>query len=156
MAERAAHLVDDVFPEVPVRQWVLSLPPRIRYQLAWDHDLCRAVVAVYLRAVLGGLRDRARRDGVAGGRGGAVAMVQRFGGALSSQVIADFKLADLFVFKGRALTQCDRLRRHLARHNGTRDSTGNRAPLGSRPSVHPAAHRVAARRAKENPWASGH
>ena len=25
MAERAAHLVDDVFPTVPVRQWVLSL-----------------------------------------------------------------------------------------------------------------------------------
>lgn len=26
MAERAAHLVDHVFPEVTVRQWVLSLP----------------------------------------------------------------------------------------------------------------------------------
>lgn len=25
MAERAAHLVDRVFPEVAVRQWVLSL-----------------------------------------------------------------------------------------------------------------------------------
>lgn len=26
MAERAAHLVDSVFPDVPVRQWVLSVP----------------------------------------------------------------------------------------------------------------------------------
>ena len=26
--------VDDVFPDVPVRQWVLSLPHRLRYQLA--------------------------------------------------------------------------------------------------------------------------
>jgi hypothetical protein len=26
MADTAAHLVDRVFPEVPVRQWVLSLP----------------------------------------------------------------------------------------------------------------------------------
>lgn len=26
MAETAAHLVDHVLPEVPVRQWVLSLP----------------------------------------------------------------------------------------------------------------------------------
>ena len=34
MAERAAHLVDHVFPDVPVRQWVLSLPHRLRYQLA--------------------------------------------------------------------------------------------------------------------------
>ena len=33
MAERAAHLVDRVFPQVPVRQWVLSLPHRLRYRL---------------------------------------------------------------------------------------------------------------------------
>ena len=26
MADTAAHLVDRVFPRVPVRQWVLSLP----------------------------------------------------------------------------------------------------------------------------------
>ena len=41
MAERAAHLVDRVFPAVPVRQWVLSFPHCLRYRLAWDHDLCR-------------------------------------------------------------------------------------------------------------------
>jgi hypothetical protein len=70
MAERAAHLVDHVFPDVPVRQWVLSLPARLRYRLAWDHDLCRAVVAVYVRTVLAWLRARARDAGVADGRGG--------------------------------------------------------------------------------------
>ena len=48
MAERAAHLVDHVFPPVPVRQWVLSLPHHLRYVLAWNHDLCRAVVGVCL------------------------------------------------------------------------------------------------------------
>jgi hypothetical protein len=83
MTERAAHLVDHVFPDVPVRQWVLSLPYRLRYQLAWDHELCRAVVGVFLRAVLGSLRAGARHDGVADGRGGAVAVIQRFGGALN-------------------------------------------------------------------------
>ena len=86
MAERAAHLVDHVFPDVPVRQWVLSLPDRVRDRLAWDHDLCRAVVAVDMRAVLGCLRGRACWDGVADGRGGAVAIVQRFGGALNLNV----------------------------------------------------------------------
>ena len=86
MAERAAHLADHVFPDVPVRQWVLSLPYRLRYRLAWDHDLCRAVVAVSMRAVLGWLRRRARLDEVADGRGGAVAIVQRFGGALNLNV----------------------------------------------------------------------
>jgi hypothetical protein len=86
MAERAAHLVDRVFPEVPVRQWVVSLPLRVRYAVAWDHGLCRAVVGVALRAILGSLRTRARRQGVAGGRGGAVAIVQRFGSALNLNV----------------------------------------------------------------------
>ena len=86
MTDRAAHLIDHVFPEVPIRQWVLTLPPRLRYLLAWDHTLCRAVVAVYLRAVLGWLRHQARRRGVADGRGGAVAVVQRFGAALNLNV----------------------------------------------------------------------
>jgi len=30
MAQTAAHLVDHVFPHVPVRQWVLSVPKRLR------------------------------------------------------------------------------------------------------------------------------
>src|SRR4029450_7982464 len=33
MADTAAHLVDRVFPQVPVRQWVLSLPFALRYRL---------------------------------------------------------------------------------------------------------------------------
>lgn len=86
MTERAAHLVDHVFPDVPVRQWVLSVPHGIRYLLAWDHDLCRAVVSVLLREVDRHLRFRAREYGVANSRGGAVAIVQRFGGALNLNV----------------------------------------------------------------------
>ena len=30
MVETAAHLVDHVLPPLPVRQWVLSVPKRIR------------------------------------------------------------------------------------------------------------------------------
>jgi len=79
MAERAAHLVDHVFPDdVPVRQWVLSLPHRLRYILAWDHDLCRAVAAIVARAVSRVLRERARDVGIRGGRGGGVVVIQRF------------------------------------------------------------------------------
>jgi hypothetical protein len=86
MAERAAHLLDHVFPNVPVRQWVLSLPYRMRYQLAWNHDVCRGVVAVFVRAVFRCLRARALDEGVPDGRGGAVAVIQRFGGALNLNV----------------------------------------------------------------------
>jgi hypothetical protein len=38
---------------------------------------------VFVRSVLGFLRARARLDGVTDGRGGAVAVIQRFGGALN-------------------------------------------------------------------------
>ncbi len=52
MTERAAHVVDEVLPPVPVRQWVLTLPYRLRYLLAWDQRLSRAVLAVHARALL--------------------------------------------------------------------------------------------------------
>ena len=86
MAERAAHLVDHVFPDVPVRQWVLSLPYRLRYLLAWDHDLCRAVAAILAHAIFRMLRERARDAGLEAGRGGGVVVIQRFGGALNLNV----------------------------------------------------------------------
>jgi len=86
MAERAAHLVDRVFPDVPIRQWVLSLPYWLRYRLAWDHDLCRGVAGVLIRSVMRVLRDRARDAGVEHGRGGAVVVIQRFGGGLNLNV----------------------------------------------------------------------
>ena len=51
MTERAAQLVDRVFPAAPVRQWVLTLPPRLRYRLAFDHALCLAMTAAFLGVV---------------------------------------------------------------------------------------------------------
>jgi hypothetical protein len=43
MAQAAAHLVDHVIPPVPVRQWVISVPKRLRGMLA---DRPRAVAAL--------------------------------------------------------------------------------------------------------------
>ena len=40
MAGTAAHLVDLVFPEVPVPQRVLPVPFVLRYRLAYDSSLC--------------------------------------------------------------------------------------------------------------------
>ena len=60
MTESAARLVDHVPPRVLI-QWVLSMPYRLRYLLAWNHELCRAVLGVYARAPLAFRRQRARR-----------------------------------------------------------------------------------------------
>jgi hypothetical protein len=79
-------LVDGVLPRVPVRQWGLSLPHRLRYLLAWDHTLSRAVLGVYVRALLDFQRRRARRHGIRNGRSGCVTVIQRFGGGLNLNV----------------------------------------------------------------------
>jgi hypothetical protein len=82
MGERAAHLVDGVLGGLPVRQWVLTLPFRLRHRLAYDHRLCRAVLGVFVRALLGSAQRRARALGI-GGRAGAVTAIQRCGSALN-------------------------------------------------------------------------
>src|SRR5262249_9686865 len=45
MSALAAQLVEHVIPHMPVRQWVLSLPWSLRYQLALDAPRCRDVLA---------------------------------------------------------------------------------------------------------------
>ncbi len=86
MAETAAHLVDSVLPHVPVRQWVLSLPFRIRYLLGYNPVLCRDVRRIFVRTVLSWMRRHARRFGLEDGRSGAVCFLQRFDSSLRLNV----------------------------------------------------------------------
>jgi hypothetical protein len=79
MSVLAAQLVDRVLPHVPIRQWVFTMPVPVRYQLAFNAGLTRAVLRVCLRTVFGWLRQRAARRGIIGGRCGAVTAIQRFG-----------------------------------------------------------------------------
>ena len=64
MADTAAHLVDRVLPEVPVRQWVLSLPFALRYRLAYDAPLVRDVLAIFVQCVFTELRPLKKVPGV--------------------------------------------------------------------------------------------
>ena len=84
MADTAAHLVDRVIPEVPVRQWVLSVPFALRYRLAYDSSLVRDVLQIFVRTIFASIR---RRAGIPASnrqaRCGAVAFIQRFSDALN-------------------------------------------------------------------------
>jgi hypothetical protein len=62
------------------------MPVPVRYQLAFNAGLTRAVLRVCLRTVFGWLRQRAARRGIIGGRCGAVTAIQRFGGALNTNI----------------------------------------------------------------------
>jgi hypothetical protein len=83
MADTALHLAEEVLPEVPIRQWVLSFPFRVRYLLAYDARLCSAVRRIFVRTLLGWLRERAESAGILASRSGAVVVAQRFGSALN-------------------------------------------------------------------------
>jgi len=82
MAATAAHLVDSVIPEVPVRQWVLSLPFDIRFLLAYDPKLLAKVRRIFLRALMTWIKRRVNQHCDVQGSPGAVCFVQRFDSAL--------------------------------------------------------------------------
>ena len=85
MADTAALLADEVLPERPLRQWVLSLPHALRFLLASDPDALTLVLGVVYRTISRHLIDQA---GLTRARGavGAVTLVQRFGSALNLNV----------------------------------------------------------------------
>jgi len=80
MAETAAHLVDQVIPRVPVRQWVLSFPIPLRFLLAAHPHLLSPVLQVINRAVSTFLIKQAGLTR-AEAQTGAVTLIQRFGSA---------------------------------------------------------------------------
>jgi ribosomal protein S27E len=51
MVESAALLVDEVFPEQPVRQWVLSVPFPLRFLFASRPDVMGRVLGIVYRCI---------------------------------------------------------------------------------------------------------
>ena len=88
MVEIAAHLVDHVIPPVPVRQWVLSLPKRLRGFLQRDATLAGKVLRIMLEEVERELRGHCPEAG-AKARTGAVGFSHRFGTSLNGQFLCD-------------------------------------------------------------------
>jgi hypothetical protein len=86
MNQTAAHLVDRVFPQVPVRQWVLSLPMPLRFRLLWDKTLCQSVLGVFLKAVYGWYRRQAGELGMGKALCGSVTVEQAFGSSLNANL----------------------------------------------------------------------
>ena len=87
MVETAAHLADHVIPRLPVRQWVLSVPKRLRYHLQADPAVQNLALHIFLSAVEKGLRAAcpAVQDNPTA-RIGAVAFIHRFGALLNPHI----------------------------------------------------------------------
>ena len=82
MAETAALLVDEVFPQRPIRQWVLSFPYPLRFLFATRPAVMGKVPGIVYRAIASHL---IRKAGFIqkSARTGAVTLIQRFGSALN-------------------------------------------------------------------------
>ena len=85
MAETAAHLVDQVIPQVPVRQWVLSFPIPLRFLLAAHPQLLSPVLQVINRAISTFLTKQAGLK-CTEAQTGAVTLIQRFGSAANLNI----------------------------------------------------------------------
>jgi hypothetical protein len=82
MCEVAAHLTDHVLPHVPARQWVLSVPKRLRPYLHHDVRVASAVLQILLRAIRTTLR-RSSPGAPPRAQLGAVSFFHRFGSSLN-------------------------------------------------------------------------
>jgi hypothetical protein len=78
----AAHLVDEVLPRVPIRQWTLAFPKALKLVLAMDPALMSAALRSLVSAIFALQRRRARQLGIERPRPGAVAFLQAFSSAL--------------------------------------------------------------------------
>jgi hypothetical protein len=88
MAQQAAHLVEEVIPWVPTRQWVVSVPIPLRYWKAPSRALTARVHTIIRRTIAQYYVKQAVRNGAkrATAQPGSVTFVQRFGGSINAHV----------------------------------------------------------------------
>ena len=78
-----AVVTDRILPNVPIRQYVLSLPYELRGLAATKPDVLTALGRIFAEEIA---RTTKRRTGIAGTETGAVSFPQRFGGSLNLHV----------------------------------------------------------------------
>ncbi len=92
MAQTAAHLADHVIPPVPVRQWVISVPKRLRGFLADRSPGVAALTKIFLDEIerllcaVAGVTSDAATPASARPRLGGISFLHRFGSALNRHV----------------------------------------------------------------------
>lgn len=85
MAESAALLVDELFPEQPARQWVLSFPYPLRFLFASRPTVMGQVLGIVHRCIATHLIKKTGFTNKTA-RTGAVTLIQRFGSALNLNI----------------------------------------------------------------------
>lgn len=104
MVESAALLGDDILPELPIRQWVVTFPHPLRFLFASRPEIMSRVLGIVYRTLAVHQVSKAGfNQGEA--RSGAVTLIQRFGSALNLNLHFHMLLLD-----GVYITADERLR----------------------------------------------
>ena len=85
MADSAALLVDEILPEQPIRQWVLSFPFQLRFLFASYPEIMGKVLGIVNRVLSTHLIHKAGFTRTEA-QTGAVTLIQRFGSALNLNI----------------------------------------------------------------------
>lgn len=101
MNDEAAHLVDSVLPEVVMRQWALSFPYKLRYQMAHNSKLTNKILSIFIQALSSYQKKKAKLYGIKAARPGSVTFIQRFGSALNLNVHFHTLFADGVFYKNK-------------------------------------------------------
>jgi hypothetical protein len=85
MAESAIHLVDEVLPVKPIRQWVMSFPIQIRLLLAIKPKIMTEVLNIVTHTIS---RHLCKKAGLKHqeAKTGTVTLIQRFGGSINLNI----------------------------------------------------------------------
>jgi hypothetical protein len=87
MSESGIFMSEEVFPDVPVRQWVISVPFPLRYWMASRPALMTKILAIITRAINGYYQQKAKKSGILiGGKTGSYTVIQRFSSILALNV----------------------------------------------------------------------
>ena len=79
MVQTAAHIIESVIPRIPIRQWVISFPKRIRYHLK-DEKIVQEVLDIVTQEIQNRLVLCSPE--ISNPQFGAISFIQRFGSTL--------------------------------------------------------------------------
>jgi hypothetical protein len=85
-ADTAKHLLEEVIPVVPVRQWVLSMPYKHRFLLATKPEFLRKALSIYHRTINNFYIKKAKSLNLKKSKIGCITAIQRFSGNLALNV----------------------------------------------------------------------
>jgi hypothetical protein len=83
MVESAAHLVDNVLPLLPYRQFVVTFPIPLRYWMQSNNGLFSKIHGLVIRAINRYYIEKAKKDGTDNPAPGSISFTQRWGSALN-------------------------------------------------------------------------